>query len=71
MKNGKLSFDVGDDHVQFNLFKASKVPSIFDECHRIDVADSFVREEVTNHISNDSLEHCRLNNSTTKDENLN
>ena len=24
VKNDKLSFDVGDDHVEFNLFKASK-----------------------------------------------
>jgi len=36
-KNGKLSFDVGDDHVEFNLFRASKFPSISDECHMIDV----------------------------------
>jgi len=28
VKNGKLSFDVGDDHVELNLFKASKFPSI-------------------------------------------
>ena len=30
VKNDKLSFDVGDDHVEFNLFKASKFPSISD-----------------------------------------
>jgi len=28
---------VGDDHVEFNLFRASKFPSISDECHMIDV----------------------------------
>jgi len=39
LKNGKLSFDVGGDHVEFNLFKASKFPSISDECHIIDVVD--------------------------------
>ena len=37
IKNGKLPFDVDDDHVEFNLFKASKFPSISDECHMIDV----------------------------------
>ena len=26
VKNGKLSFDVWSDHVEFNLFKASKFP---------------------------------------------
>ena len=35
VKNGKLSFDVGDDHVEFNLFKAIKFLSISDECHMI------------------------------------
>jgi len=35
VKNGKLSFDVGDDHLEFNLFKASKFPSISDECNMI------------------------------------
>ena len=42
VKNGKLSFEVGDDHMEFNLFKASKFPSISDECHMIDVVDSLV-----------------------------
>jgi len=39
IKNGKLSFDVANDHVEFNMFKASKFPSISDECHMIDVID--------------------------------
>ena len=42
VKNGKLSFDVGDDHVEFNLFEDSKFPSISDECQMIDVVDSLV-----------------------------
>ena len=42
VKNGKLSFDVGDNHVKFNLFKASKFPSKSDECHGIDVIDSLI-----------------------------
>jgi len=28
VKNGKLSFDVGDDHMEFNLFNSSKFSSI-------------------------------------------
>ena len=69
VKNGKLSFDVGDEHVEFNLFKASKFPSISDECNMIDVVDGLIRETVSNVVSNDCLEHVLLNDSTTKDEN--
>ena len=69
MKNGKLSFDVRDDHVEFNLIKASKFPLIFNEFHRVDVVDRLVREDVINYVSSDLLEHCMLNDGTTKDEN--
>ena len=44
VKNGTLSFDVVDDHIKFNLFKASKFPSIYDECHMIDVVDGLILE---------------------------
>ena len=44
VKTGKLSFDVGDDHVKFNLFKASRFPSISNERHMIDVTDGLVRK---------------------------
>ena len=69
VKNGKLSFDVGDEHVEFNLFKASKFPSISDECHMIDVVDGLIRETVSNVVSKDSLEHFLLNDGIAKDEN--
>jgi len=70
VKSGKLSFDGGgDDHVEFNLFKASKFPSIFYECHMIDVVDSLMWKTVSNVVSNDSLEYLMLNDSTNKDEN--
>jgi len=42
VKNGKLTFDVDDEHMEFNLFKAFTFASIFGECHRIDVVDSLV-----------------------------
>jgi len=67
VKNGKLSFDVGDDHVDFNLFKASKFPSISNECNKIDVVNGFMWETVSNLDSNDPLEHLMLNDSATKD----
>ena len=43
LTSGKLSFNVGDDHVEFNLLKASRFPSISNECHMIDVVDGLVR----------------------------
>ena len=46
MKNNKLLFDVGNDNVEFNLFKTSKFPTIFDKCNRIYVIDNVVREKV-------------------------
>jgi len=70
VKNDKLSFHVGDEHVEFNLFKASKFPSISDECHMIDVVDGLMRETISNVVSNDSIKHLLFNDSTTEDENL-
>jgi len=69
VKNAKLSFDMGDDHVEFNLFKTSKFPSISVRCCMIDVVDALTRETMSNLNSNDYLEHLMLNDSTTKDEN--
>ena len=69
VKNGKLSFDVGDEHVKFNLFKTFKFPSISDECHMTNVVNGLIRKTVSNVVSNDSLEHLLLNDSTTEDEN--
>ena len=68
VKNGKLSFDVGDDLVEFNLIKASNFPSMSIGCHRIDVIDYLIREEIINHASSDPLEHYILNDGTTKDK---
>jgi len=45
VKNEKLSFYVGDDHVKFNLFETYKFPSNYDECNRIDVIKHLVKEE--------------------------
>jgi len=69
VKNGKLSFDVGDDHVELNLFKASKLPSIFEKYHMIDVVDSLVWETISKLESDGPLENCMMNNSSTKDAN--
>jgi len=53
VKNGTLSFDVGDDHVEFNLLKSAKFPSISNECNKIDVVDRLIWEIISNLDSND------------------
>jgi len=68
VKNSKLSFDVGDDHVEFNLFKTSEFSLIPNECNRVDVIDRLVKEEDTNQVSSAPLGHCVLNGYSTKDE---
>ena len=68
VKNDQFSFDVGDKHVEFNLFNALKVPSIFNY-HRIYVINHLVWEIITNQILIDSLEHCTLNDAITRDDN--
>jgi len=57
MKNNKLSFCVGDDYIEFNLFKASKFPLTSDECHMINAVDDLIWETVSNLDSNDPFEH--------------
>ena len=69
VKNGTLSFDVGDDDVEFNLFKSSKFAFISDECRMIVVVDGLIRETMSILDCNNSLEHLMLNDSITKDEN--
>ena len=69
VKNGTLSFDVGNDHVEFNLLKAAQFLSISDECNKIDVVDGLMRETAFNLDHIDPLKPLMLNSSTTKDEN--
>jgi len=70
VKSDKLSFDVEDEHAEFNLINTSKFPYISGECHWIEVVDSLVVGTISNNVSNDPLEHCILNDGTSKDENL-
>lgn len=45
VKDGKLSFDVGGNHVEFNFFKATNYPSNYDSCCRVDVLECVLQEE--------------------------
>ena len=42
VKNGTLTFDVGDIHVEFKLLKVVKFPSISNECNKIGVVDNLI-----------------------------
>jgi len=61
VKNDKLSFDLDDEHVEFNLSKAYRFPSISGEYHRIDVVDNLVQKKLFLIMIHDPLEHCLLN----------
>ena len=63
--NGKLSFYVEDEYVEFNLIKASKFLSIFGEYHQADVLDRLLCRTIFNKVNNDPLEHYILNDAAT------
>ena len=56
-RNSKLSFDVEDEHVEFNFIKDSKFPSISGECHQIGVVDSLGQGTIFDNVFNDPAEH--------------
>jgi len=69
VKNCTLTFDVGDVHMEFNLLKAAKFPSISGECNKIYLVDGLICETASNINSNGPLEHLMLNNNTIEEEN--
>jgi len=50
LENGESSFHRGDDHVEFNLSMASKLPLISYEYNGIDVTECLMRKEDTNQV---------------------
>nr|ABD63187.1 hypothetical protein 20.t00039 [Asparagus officinalis] len=68
VKNGKLSLNIGDEKVNFDLFSAMKFPLIDDTCYRIDTIDMVVREDFTRDISSDPLEKCLVKNGVPDDD---
>ncbi|XP_020250475.1 uncharacterized protein LOC109827866 [Asparagus officinalis] len=68
MKNGKLSLNIGDEKVNFDLFSAMKFPLIDDTCCRIDTIDMVVREDFIKCISSDPLEKCLVENEAPVDD---
>ena len=57
VKNGKLSFQVGDEKVEFNLRQSMARLTIDDSCCRVDILESTLNQEVkTCHLVEGSLE---------------
>ncbi|XP_058003702.1 uncharacterized protein LOC110659179 [Hevea brasiliensis] len=58
VKNGQLTLKVGDEEVEFNLFRVAKHKLEPDECLRIDITDKLVKEELHKTHPEDPLEAC-------------
>jgi len=69
VKNEKLSFNVGDDNVEFNLFKATKFLVVSYECNRTNVRDYTIMKEYVSQSCKDPIKYFLLNKCFNKEEN--
>ena len=69
VKQGVLSFTIGDEKIEFNFSKAIKQPAFEDDVSRLDVVDNATQESLMAVITKDPLELC-LMESMTQAENL-
>jgi len=62
VKNGKLSLQVGDKKVQFNLPQFMASPTTDDSCYRVDILERTLNQEAkTCHLMEDPLEATLIN----------
>ncbi|XP_058008897.1 uncharacterized protein LOC131183067 [Hevea brasiliensis] len=69
IKNGQLTLKVGDEEVEFNLFKAVKHKLEPNESLRVDITNRLVKEELHRTHSEDPLEACTVHSYTANKEN--
>ncbi|XP_021723921.1 uncharacterized protein LOC110691307 [Chenopodium quinoa] len=69
VKNGMLTFKIGEEEVQFNLFQSAKYPSFTDHVFRVDVLDELNREMIDS-ISKDTLEMCLTSAGTSHNDDV-
>lgn len=50
IKNKKLTFEIGDEKVEFNMFLLTKQPSILIVCCRVDTLNGCMKEVFKNNI---------------------
>ncbi|XP_044470577.1 uncharacterized protein LOC123199614 [Mangifera indica] len=70
IKNGKLTFEIGDEKVEFNVFRMSKQPNIVNSCCRVDIIDDCVKEVFIKKYPEDPFESCIIHRASVKDENM-
>ncbi|XP_058008224.1 uncharacterized protein LOC131182886 [Hevea brasiliensis] len=70
VKNGRLTLKVGDEKVEFNLFRAMKHKLEPDECLRVDIIDKLVKEEFHKRHPEDPLEAYIVHDHITDNENI-
>ncbi|KAK9750159.1 hypothetical protein RND81_02G177700 [Saponaria officinalis] len=57
VKNGKLSLQVGEDKVEFELNKSMRAPSMHDACYRVDVLKDYLTENSSEFSCTDKFKH--------------
>ncbi len=69
VKNGRLTLNVGDEEMEFNLFRVVKHKLELDECLRVNITNKLVKEEFHKTHPEDPLEVCIVHSHTTDNEN--
>ncbi|XP_074266941.1 uncharacterized protein LOC141590234 [Silene latifolia] len=69
VRSGKLSLQVGEDKVEFELSKTMGGPSMSDSCYRVYVLEEYLSEPSFECTSSDKLQDC-LTNTDSKDVEL-
>ncbi|XP_057986579.1 uncharacterized protein LOC131171137 [Hevea brasiliensis] len=69
VKNRWLTLKVGDEEVEFNLFKTMKHKLKPNECFKVDIVDKIAEEEFHQTHPEDPLEACIVHSHTADNEN--
>lgn len=68
VKKGKLTFEVGDEKINFILSKIMKNTSIGDSCCKIDITYEYVRDSSLEHFPKEELEACLIGRYNLKND---
>ena len=70
VKRGKLSLNVGEDKVEFELHKALNAPSLGDTCYRVDVVEGWEEDLPMDSTNDDALQRCLSSNGAFDEETM-
>ncbi|XP_057985280.1 uncharacterized protein LOC131170229 [Hevea brasiliensis] len=65
----KLTLKVGEEKVEFNLFRAMKHKLDPDECLRVDIIDKLIEEQFHKKYPEDPFEACIVHSNIVDDDN--